>query len=345
MEHGEIYDVTITDTLTPPSSDYIKAEMVKEEDGENRAVEVWIMKDGERIDLKPADYEIVEESSSGNKNEKTFMVKLKGEYNPLEDGEELYVSYQYKVEFTEDKEREQLFWAQVKNVAKFKGTIKTKDPNNPEGAEKETPTDQEWGSQVEVFKTASGSGVILKDEDYDEYKHTLHYTLYTGATPGQYKPFYIQDQMTVNYDGKLWYVDAFNNPGLFQNLKVSVVDNPPEDVFEGNVLTIEQYREMMDRYKETLEPLREELMKYYHYDKISLSDPGSYRFENMDEYVWQVDNANGIWLKIFFGLSKDTPNGSWDYKKKRLIITEYDLNLAEEGKIITLQSVDTNDQR
>lgn len=327
VEKDKFRDATVTDVLTPPQSKALELNMV-EENGEPK-VTVKVKKKGieEEIELGPEDYELlpVDPDPENPYQKQSFQVKLKegGDYNPLEEGDELYVTYNYKVDYKEGTTG--TFWGNVLNTATVTGTIPM-EKTDGSGKTEDIPVTESRESNVEIFAVPPGHGVVFKTEDYSEKTKTLHYTLYTVVPAGTWSPLYIQDDMVVEYNGKRWYLSEFKEGGRVKDLKVSAVDveNWFDDWEEGTA----------DRDKiQDLEELKESAHLLNGYDFIDEQLDG-YEPDNLDQYVYRYGETT---LNIIFGLDKGRRWGDgvwgnwghWSYGKDRLIITEYDLNMSE----------------
>ena len=306
VDHGPVHDVVVSDILTPPNSKGITLEMMNGGDGKPE-IQVTVIHDGETIELTEDDYELVPAGPDpAYPGKQVFRVKLKETcaYNPLKTDDELQVTYQYQAEF--DKRAADVYWGQVVNEATVTGSFPMKDPET--GGETKIPVEEKRGSYAEVYWDTDGNGVVSKDEAYSEATGKLHYTLYAAVAAGDYSPFYINDQATVEYNSRTWIVQGFDATHC-QNLEVyaSITDLPtegiPSGVGEKQKLTGYDYR----------------------------GDYTGYFSKNMNNYIyWMSDDENqeATDLYIFFGMNTEYDQGHWDYDSDRLITVEYDLDVS-----------------
>ena len=256
VEHGELDGAVVSDVLTPPNTSALKLEMIETEPGVPDVTVKVKRAGGEEITLESADYELVREPvDSEHPGKLAFQVKLKGDYENLYLGDELYVTYNYDVQYVEGST--EVFWGNVVNEVTVTGTMLVEDPANPDTT-RTVPVEEKRGSNVEVWATPPGNGVIFKTQAYSEATHTLHYTLYTMVPAGEYSPLYIQDDMIVEYNNNRWYIPEFKEEeeyGRVQNLKVSAVDvaAAPEGGWE-NLSDPERIRNL-ESYKSEAEKL------------------------------------------------------------------------------------------
>ncbi len=341
VKHGELHNTVVTDVLTPPNTDAFEMKMatdvtvkVKRKNPGSDEYEEFTLEDG--------DYELVQEDDPENSGKKTFRVVLKkdGKYDPLQEGDELDVTYKYDVKYVQGSVGQ--FWGNVLNTVTVTGTGKVPqtDQDSPKS---EVDIHEERGSNVEIRATPPGHGIVCKDQDYSEANKTLHYTLYTVVpkTEGdeEWNPLFIYDDMYVEYKGERWYLP--HGPSRVKNLTVKAVDidggwfdNWSESASDPD--KIKKLQELKEKAEET-EPL----------DGYNFND-----FENgtktptgyisgiagiTKNYVYRY---SGHMLHIIFGAeanelnySKEGEWGRWKYGTDRLIITEYDLDMNGDDEI------------
>ncbi len=319
VEYGELHDTVVTDVLTPPQTESFKL-------NEATITEVKVKRaDGTEVPLSsPQDY--VWEKKKANPDhpgDLAFEIKLVGDYDPLTVDEELYVTYNYDVQYVEGAT--DVFWGNVLNEVTVTGHMPVDDPGNP-GGTIDSPVEEKRNSNVEIYVTPSGHGVVCKAQDYSEADKTLHYTLYTVVPKGEWKPLYIYDDMYVEYNGERWYIPEFKENGLVKNLKVSAIDVPRW--FEGwdDETGSAQKIQDMDKLRENAK----ELTGY------NVSDTSKYDPASEDQYVFYL---SGRTLFITFGYHGNNGEwnpwewGEWNNETDRLIITEYDLDMSGEEEI------------
>ena len=323
VEHGGLHDGVVTDVLTPPQTSSLNLEMMKKDGVPDVTVKVK-KANGEEVTLGANDYELVQKGANPeNPSDLEFQVKLKGNYAELNEGDELYVTYNYDVRYVEGAT--DAFWGNVLNEVTVTGFMPVEDPVNP-GETEDVPVEEHQSSNVEIWASPPGDGVIFKTQAYSETTHTLHYTLYTMVPAGTWSPLYIQDDMIVEYNNNRWYIPEFKEEeehGRVQNLKVSAVDvaAAPEGGWEN--LSDPERIGTLESYKKDAT-----VLKGYSFQDLELDgyDPGS-----VDKYVYRLGETT---LNIIFGLTGGRWDddwgkwGSWKYDKDRLIITEYDLVLS-----------------
>ncbi len=328
VEHGEVNDLEITDTLTIPQTDSaVTLDMITDENGQP-AVTVTVKKNGveELVTLGPEDYEVVLVEDPENPGKQTFRLKLKegSVYNPLEEGDELFVTYQYQVNF--DDESYGRFWANVVNDATITGTMPVTDPQT--GETNDIPVEEKVSSQMEVDRPNPGDGVVSKAEDYNEATATLHYDLYVAVAAGEYEPFAITDYTTV-YQNKLWYVMWSKDGGAnlapeIKNLKV----------YARN---LETWEERKNGFAVPETDWGEPLPGW----TLSQARAGNtgYDSSSMDNYLYQPNTAN---LQIWFGLDNTTHRqGYWNCENHRLIKVSYDLDVSNGLTLYNVESQET----
>ncbi len=332
VDHGPIHDVVVSDTLTPPETPGITLEMVSA--GGKPEIKVTVMRNGTPVELTEKDYELVPVAPDPTNPyaPQIFQVKLKeeSEYNPLQTGDELFVNYQYQAKF--EQSAADRFFGQVVNEATVSGSMPMKDPQA--SGETEVPVEEKRGSYAEVYWDTNGDGVVSKAQHYSEATGKLHYTLYALAKAGEYTPFYIQDQATVQYDGYTWIVQGFDAAHC-QNLEVYAQDIGNWDNLVDEKGHLKPEAIMGERKELTGYEYQAYLNAYYH--------PEGYSATSMDNYIsMMLDNA--IAMNIFFGMDAEHAQGHWNYTQDRLITVEYDLDVSngltlyreENGKVETV---------
>ncbi len=338
VKHGTVENVQVTDVLTPPQTDAIEV-------GKYQNVKVTLKRaadgpDGEAIELKPEDYELVPgEPDPDNPEKQTFIVKLKDPYATLYEGDVLNVSYEYDVDY--NMKSVGLLSGNALNEVTVHGTMPLKDPDDPEG-KPPVEVEEKRNSNVYINVATTGDGVIFKDQHYDEATHKLHYTLYTVIPKGKWEPLHIYDDMYVNYGGERWYLDEFKKDGgrvVVDSLTVKAVDLP-NNRFDW------KDSENPDKLQGDLQEFVGKSDKLQGFDFYAFGDnnkPEGYEATNVDgttnvdQYVYYF---RGRGLNIIFGFDHTRPYndywgkwGSWNYDKDRLVITEYDLDLSGETEL------------
>lgn len=349
VKRGEVKDVVLKDELTPPTSD---AFILKEGIPDDVTVTFRRKNAGgvlEEQTLNPEDYELVEISDSNNPGKKTLEVRLKDPYANMQEGDEVSVTYDYAVRYNMSGTGQ--LWAEVANEATVTGNMEIKDQADP-GSEP-TVTEKEFTendkNSVEMRVTPPGKGIVSKDQAFDEYSHTLHYTLYTTVPAGKWTPMYIFDDMYVQYQGERWYFREFLPGGRVKNLAVRAADLP-DDWFEGkegatDAEKLQSLQDLINRAKES-DPLQGWQRDNAHFGWNWKDNLPGYDPKDIDQYVARL---GGRELNIVFGYEGWTePNwgvwGSWNYDEDRLIVTEYDLDMRNYSGTDKITLVDMNDE-
>ena len=343
VEHGEASNLEILDVLTPPESPAFSVE-VKPED-----IKVTVKRangEGEPVVLeKGKDYELAEVPDADHPGKKTFKIKFMegSEYATLKEGDELDITYHYGVQYVEGST--DLFWGNVGNdvTVTGKGTVPLKDPGEGE-VPTEIPIEDHKSSNVELYVIPPGNGVVFKYQEFSETNHTLHYTLYTLVPRGTWTPCYIQDDMVVEVGGEKYYIPEFKKGGRVSELKVSALQ------LEGNYFDSWGTSSDLDKLDnlEKLKGMATSLGDGFDFDAFPDESgsqlPEGYSSQNMDQWVYRL---GGTTLNIIFGFEGGKIGNYWEKwghwnrtDKDTLIITEYDLNMADDaGGDITLQKM------
>ncbi len=342
VKRGSISNLSILDEFTPPNTSALKVEEVNPDD-----IKVTLKQRGvdgtvtEVVLTKDTDYELVEVPDAEHPGKKTFQVKLKEDsiYSTLNEGDVLEVIYPYEVEYV--KGTTDVFWGNVANDVHVTGKGKVPAPaGDPGQVTPEIDIDEHRGSNVEIIVTPPGDGIIFKTQEFSEADHKLHYTLYTKVPAGTWTPFYIHDDMAVEFGGERYNLLEFKENGRVSNLTVSAVD--VENQFQDWDDNTDDLTKIGD-----LEKLKEQAHKltgynHFGYD-FNFNAPEGYDSKSVENYICLWLNNN---LEIVFGeweYGKQGPWGNWNYPKDRLIITEYDLDMSDELGSLTL--VDTSDYK
>ncbi len=348
VERGSVSGLTILDELTPPNTSALNVEDVNTED-----IKVTLKKpDGTVVELtRDVDYELVEVPDTERPGKKTFQVKLKEEsrYGTLNEGDVLEVTYPYEVEYVHGST--DVFWGNVANDVNVTGKGKVPAPaDDPEKAMPEIDIDEHRGSNVEIIVTPPGDGIIFKTQEFSEADHKLHYTLYTVVPAGNWTPFFIQDDMVVEFGGEKYYLPEFKEGGRVSNLQVSTVAVEKDKLGGWSTSDGEQRRQTLEELKKGATKL-EDGFKFEAFPDEPTEDksrlPVGYDPESMDQWVYWYRNEKT--LDIIFGFygGKWGPNGIYDSKwghwnitdHDTLIITEYDLDMSDDAGTIILQKM------
>ncbi len=342
VEHGQVCDVVIKDEMTPPDTDAFLLELEKVGEGEEAVPAVTVTvkdKDGNVKTLTMPDQyvleELTEKADLEHPNNRAFKVTLLGDYQTLNEGDEVTVTYNYDVKYNSGSV--DTFWGNVQNVAEVDGDMIIVDPEDPSKPPDKAATFHEDGtSNVEIFAVPPGEGIIFKTQEFTEADHRLHYTLYTVVPAGNWTPFNIQDDMAVEFGGKRYNLMEFKDGGRVGNLKVSAVDvsNGFND-WDDNTDDLTKIGD--------LEALKKQahILTGYNIGQFDEVPAAAYKSNSVENYLYLWLNNN---LQIVFGeWDQANLSGCWSYTKDRLIITEYDLDMSNDKGPLTL--VDTSDYK
>ncbi len=337
VEHGEVQDAVIRDSLTIPKNKGFNFEF--KEDSIKVTIKRVVDGKEQTITLNKNDYELkvekdVTESEESQQNQ-TFELKItKEDYNPLKDGDIVFVTYDYRVDYKDGSDDE--YWDTVKNNVTVKGTSKFKNPSTQEEEQKEIEETRD--NEVGVSRTPVDGGRVVKDVEYNAKDNKLQYTIYAVIPHGEWNPFFITDQINVTIDGVTYSLKEFKKGGRVGDISVSALELTEEqkkmsDSTNGSDL-IKKFKEIQDKSK----PL-----SGFDFDNIT----EEYKPENMDQYVYKREDSV---LHIIFGLQKNEQHendywgrwGHYKYEKDRLIIVKYSLDLKEGN--ITLVNGSTKEE-
>ncbi len=328
IEHGKVKDATITDSLTLPNNKSFKFTLQKSGDKLDVTVKLKRMVNDEEIEytLSEEDYDIEEADNH------TFKLKFKdsSNYNPLLEGDIVEVTYNYHVDYIENSG--DLLWDTVENNVTVKGIV---TPENQE--EPETEIEEKATNRTDIAVTSPERGVVIKDFDYDPQTKKVHYTLYTIIPKGKWEPLYIYDDISVNHNGKKYYMHEFKENGRVSNLTVKAKDIDEWFKWDKNTIKEEKVKDLK-KYIEGSTPLNK-----FNFD----NKDDAYNSESIENYIYKYADQS---LFIIFGLTKDERDdghwyqwGHWDHNKDRLIVTEYDLDMSD-GEIELTEMSDNNNK-
>ena len=332
VEHGEVHDVVISDVLTPPKNESFTIK--PQGNGDVPNVKITIKKaDSETpVELESKDYEVksVVQDSEGEYQQKSFELKINDSCNclPLQEGDIVEVTYEYRVEYHDKGDK---YWDEVSNSVNVEGKQKIKDP---ESQEKEKDVSDSQETKVGVSRKPIGGGKIVKDQEYNEKKNSLHYSIYAVVPQGTWEPFFIYDGMNTNINGENYSLSEFNKDGRVTNVKVSAIDLEPSMI----TWTDETWDVDLLNQLKKVKGDKKELDGFDYYSK-SLD---GYNSESMDQYLYRL---GGTMLHIMFGVEEgQNQDGNWDkwghwkYEEDRLIIVEYDLDLSDDTLLLKKDS-------
>ncbi len=336
VKRGTVSGLDILDEFTPPNTSALNIENVNPNDIKVKLKQRGVDDTVTEIELKNGeDYELVEVPDTEYPGKKTFQVKLKegSKYSTLNEGDVLEVTYPYQVEYVPGST--DVFWGNVVNDVYVTGKGKVPPPEGkPEDETPEININDHKGSSVEIQVTPPGDGIIFKTQEFSEKDHKLHYTLYTTVPVGEWTPFFILDDMVVEFGGQKYNLMEFKKEGgRVSNLKVSAVDVEEGNLGDWSDSTDEQRQQSLEELKEKAKQLTGYDMEQF--DKV----PDGYNPNSVENYICLWLNNN---LEIVFGkFNQEALYGTWDYEKDRLIITEYDLDMSDDRGPLSL--VDTSD--
>ena len=328
VEHGEVHDVVISDVLTPPKNESFTIKPKGNGNVPNVKVTIKKANSEESVELESKDYEVksVVQDTEGEFAKQAFNIELKDScsYLPLQEGDVVEVTYEYRVEYQDKGDQ---YWDEVSNSVNVEGKQKINNPNEPE-TEKDVSDSQE--NKVGVSRKPIGGGKIVKDQEYDEEKNLLHYSIYTVVPKGDWKTFFIYDGMNTNINGEYYSLSEFNQNGRVKNVKVSAID-----LKEGMITwTDETWDVDLLNHLKKVNGDKKELRGFDYYSK-SLD---GYNSESMDQYLYRL---GGTMLHIMFGVEEGKNiDGNWDkwghwkYDEDRLLIVEYDLDLSDDTLLL-----------
>ena len=350
VKRGSVSGLAILDELTPPETSALE---VKDVDPEDIKVTLKRLEaDGSVTEVeltRDKDYELVEVEDAEHPGKKTFHIQLKeaGEYKTLNEGDALTVAYPYQVEYVNGST--DVFWGNVANDVNVTGKGTVPPPaDEPDKVMPEIDIDEHRGSEVEIVVTPPGDGIIFKTQEFSEAEHKLHYTLYTVVPAGNWRPFYIQDDMVVEFGGERYYLPEFKEGGRVSNLQVSTMAVQKNALGGWSDKNGEQRRQTLEELKKGAKDLGagfrfEDFPSAPTEDKSQL--PAGYDPENMEQWVYLYINS-GNRLDIIFGFEGgkygeyDGKWGHWNITDHdTLIITEYDLDMSNDRGKIALQKM------
>ncbi len=338
VEHGKLHNATIKDVLTPPNNPNFNFHLQEKNGKPDVIVTLKHIVNGEEetITLTENDYELIKVKSETDDAyaDQSFEVKIKEEssYNPLKDGDIVEVKYNYRVDYESGGE---FFWDTVKNEAEVQGTYKIQDPTT--GTEEEKPVKEHKENETGVSRTPVGGGKVVKGQEYDKTTNKLHYTVYAVVPKGNWSPFFLTDQINVTIDGVNYSLKEFKNGGRIGDISVSAMDLSDD---QKKMTDSNDNGTLVDKLKEIKNEAK--TLKGFDFENLQGYNP-----EDMDQYVYKKEDSI---LHIIFGLQENEQKGNdywgrWGHyhnEKDRLIIIEYNLNLADGNvNLTTGQNKDT----